>query len=384
MAVRGFYSLMNFRARHKIPPDAGDFRLLSPRAAAALRQLPERNRFFKGLSSWIGFRQLRVDYQPEARAHGRTSFSPGRLIGLSIDGLTSFSVAPLRVAVMLGALIALAAFIFGLMILWETFVDGKSVPGYASVIVGVMVLGGMQLVMIGVVGEYIGKIIYELKARPVYFVAEKTLKRAGSDEMQTDLPLADPLPINRGPRPNERYARATPHFALRRRLRHVRRRQPGDPRSDRQAPAQRDLGDGGHARLHAQRDRRAEGRRQGRAGFSIGLHVTLTAPYHPLTIHFRPLKGGEFLKLGRLLQAAVLRRLDVEILRAEIAAQIAAFTDMVGRRAGLRRRSPACAAVSASARSIRRGREGARAERLGAPVRPRRRSAPAASATRRR
>jgi glycosyltransferase involved in cell wall biosynthesis len=192
LAVRGFYWLMNFRAKHKIPPDAGDFRLLSPRAAAALRQLPERNRFFKGLSSWIGFKQIRVDYQPEKRAHGQTSFSPGRLIGLSIDGLTSFSVAPLRVAVMLGALIALAAFIFGLLILWETFVDGKSVPGYASVIVGVMVLGGMQLVMIGVVGEYIGKIIYELKARPVYFVAEKTIRRAGSDDMQTNLPLADP------------------------------------------------------------------------------------------------------------------------------------------------------------------------------------------------
>lgn len=192
LAVRGFYALMNFRARHKIPPDAGDFRLLSPRATAALRQLPERNRFFKGLSSWIGFRQIRVDYDPEPRAHGRTSFSPGRLIGLSIDGLTSFSVAPLRVASMLGALIALAAFIVGLMILWETFVDGKSVPGYASVIVGVMVLGGMQLVMIGVVGEYIGKIIYELKARPVYFVAETTRKRAGSDDVPTDIPLADP------------------------------------------------------------------------------------------------------------------------------------------------------------------------------------------------
>lgn len=193
LAVRSFYALMNFRARHKIPPDAGDFRLLSPRAVAALRQLPERNRFFKGLSSWIGFRQKRVDYQPEARAHGRTSFSPGRLIGLSIDGLTSFSVAPLRVASMAGALIASASFVFGLMILWETFVGGKSVPGYASVIVGVMVLGGMQLVMIGVVGEYIGKIIYELKARPVYFVAERTRRRAGHDEMQTDFMQADSM-----------------------------------------------------------------------------------------------------------------------------------------------------------------------------------------------
>lgn len=191
LSVKAFYGLMNFRARHKIPEDAGDFRLLSPRAAAALRQLPERNRFFKGLSSWIGFRQLRVDYEPEARAHGTSSFNPARLIGLSIDGLTSFSVAPLRVASLLGAAIAFAAFVFGLSILWETFIDGKSVPGYASVIVGVMVLGGMQLVMIGVVGEYIGKIIYELKARPVYFVAEKTVKRAGTDTMQGTLPLPE-------------------------------------------------------------------------------------------------------------------------------------------------------------------------------------------------
>jgi polyisoprenyl-phosphate glycosyltransferase len=93
--VRLFYSLINFGARQKIPEDAGDFRLLSPRAAAALKQLPERNRFFKGLVSWIGFRQVRVDYEPAPRAHGVTTFSAGRLVGLSIEGLTSFSVAPL-------------------------------------------------------------------------------------------------------------------------------------------------------------------------------------------------------------------------------------------------------------------------------------------------
>src|SRR5436309_1879935 len=85
LAVHGFYALINWGARQKIPEDAGDFRLLSPRAAAALRQLPERNRFFKGLASWIGFRQLRVDYEPAPRAHGMTTFSPGRLIGLSIE-----------------------------------------------------------------------------------------------------------------------------------------------------------------------------------------------------------------------------------------------------------------------------------------------------------
>src|ERR1700735_206982 len=178
LAVHGFYALINWGARQKIPEDAGDFRLLSPRAAAALRQLPERNRFFKGLASWIGFRQIRVDYEPAARAHGMTTFSPGRLVGLSIEGLTSFSVAPLRVASLLGVLLAAVAFLFGLSILWETIVDGKSVPGYPSLIVGLMTIGGVQLIMIGIVGEYIGKILSELKARPIYFVAEHSEKRA--------------------------------------------------------------------------------------------------------------------------------------------------------------------------------------------------------------
>src|SRR6195256_4349442 len=111
-AVRGFYALINWGARQKIPEDAGDFRLLSPRAAAALRQLPERNRFFKGLASWIGFRQIRVDYEPAARTHGRSSWNVTGLLGLSIEGLTSFSVAPLRLASFLGLLLAGAAFVF--------------------------------------------------------------------------------------------------------------------------------------------------------------------------------------------------------------------------------------------------------------------------------
>jgi glycosyltransferase involved in cell wall biosynthesis len=180
--VRTFYTLINFRARHKIPEDAGDFRLLSPRAADALRQLPERNRFFKGLASWIGFRQLRVDYEPADRAHGRTSWNFGSLIGLSIEGLTSFSVAPLRVASLLGILLALGALIFGASIMYETLVYGKSVPGYPSLVVGLMVLGAVQLIMIGVLGEYIGKILSEQKARPAYFVAEhQTRSEAGED-----------------------------------------------------------------------------------------------------------------------------------------------------------------------------------------------------------
>src|SRR5580658_1804718 len=178
---RGFYALINWGARTKIPEDAGDFRLLSPRATAALRQLPERNRFFKGLATWIGFRQLRVDYEPAERAHGVTTFSPGRLVGLSIEGLTSFSVAPLRFASLLGVLLASAAFLFGLSILWETWMSGKSVPGYPSLVVGLMTIGGVQLIMIGIVGEYIGKILSELKARPIYFVAEHSEKRSAAD-----------------------------------------------------------------------------------------------------------------------------------------------------------------------------------------------------------
>ncbi|MEA2921563.1 MAG: polyisoprenyl-phosphate glycosyltransferase [Bradyrhizobium sp.] len=181
LAVQSFYALINWGARQKIPEDAGDFRLLSPRAATALRQLPERNRFFKGLASWIGFRQIRVDYEPAPRAHGVTTFSPGRLVGLSIEGLTSFSVAPLRVASLLGVLLAAGAFLFGLSILWETFTTGKSVPGYPSLMVGLMTIGGVQLIMIGIVGEYIGKILSELKARPVYFVAEHSEKRAAAE-----------------------------------------------------------------------------------------------------------------------------------------------------------------------------------------------------------
>jgi glycosyltransferase involved in cell wall biosynthesis len=188
-----FYTLINWGARHRIPEDAGDFRLLSPRAANALRRLPEHNRFLKGLASWIGFRQRRVDYTPAERMHGKTSWNWYSLIGLSIEGLTSFSVAPLRLASLLGLLLAVAALFFGGMILWETWYYGKSVAGYPSLVVGMMVLGAVQLIMIGIVGEYIGKILSEIKARPVYFVAEHTLRttQGGRVEVPTERTAAE-------------------------------------------------------------------------------------------------------------------------------------------------------------------------------------------------
>jgi glycosyltransferase involved in cell wall biosynthesis len=186
VGVRAFYALLNWGARQKIPEDAGDFRLLSPRAAAALRQLPERNRFFKGLASWIGFRQLRIDYEPSVRAHGQTTFGLRSLVGLSIEGLTSFSVAPLRLASLLGLLLAASALVFGGMIVVETLIYEETVPGYPSIVVGLMVLGGVQLIMIGIMGEYIGKILSELKQRPVYFVAEHALKSAELTDVSAD------------------------------------------------------------------------------------------------------------------------------------------------------------------------------------------------------
>jgi polyisoprenyl-phosphate glycosyltransferase len=178
LGVKWFYELINWGQLQRIPEDAGDFRLLSPRAVTALRQMPERNRFFKGMSSWIGFRQVRVDYQPAQRAHGKTNWNVWSLIGLSIEGLTSFTVAPLRLASLLGLLLAASALLFGIWVLLETLLFGKDVPGYPSVVVGLMVIGGVQLMMIGILGEYVGKLLSEIKARPVYFVADHSLKIA--------------------------------------------------------------------------------------------------------------------------------------------------------------------------------------------------------------
>ena len=151
---------------------------MSPRAATRCAALPERNRFFKGLSSWIGFRQIRIDYQPEPRTDGRTTWNLRSLIGLSIDGLTGVFGGAVALRHLLGRCWRLAAFIYGAEILYETWVYGERVPGYPSLFVGVMVLGGVQLIMLGVVGEYIGKILYEIKGRPVYFVAEHAVKLA--------------------------------------------------------------------------------------------------------------------------------------------------------------------------------------------------------------
>ena len=220
--------------------------------------MPERNRFFKGLASWIGFRQMRIDYEPEARADGRITWNTRRLIGLSLNGLTAFSVAPLRFATMLGVVIALIAFCYGLEIVYETLVYGEKVPGYPSLFVGIMVLGGMQLIMLGVVGEYIGKILQEIKGRPVYFVAEHDVKLAQESIRTPHSPASRPPPARDRGRMNE----PKPHLALRRRLRHFARGQRSDPRSDRAPAHQCRLGHGRWRQVFLKAKRRLSPMRQ--------------------------------------------------------------------------------------------------------------------------
>src|SRR5579883_2375789 len=355
LSVRGFYALINWGARQKIPEDAGDFRLLSPRAAAALRQLPERNRFFKGLASWIGFRQVRVDYEPAARAHGITTFSPGRLVGLSIEGLTSFSVAPLRFASLLGVLLATGAFLFGLSILWETLVDGKSVPGYPSIVVGLMTIGGVQLIMIGIVGEYIGKILSELKARPIYFVAEHS-------EKHTETGMLDSA--NEGPRPNE-----APHLAVRRRLRNKPRRQPRHSRFGRTWPSQCDVGHGRRGGDQPVGSRCAPGvdRRQSALRNRSSRH-----PHGAVSAFDNALQAARGRDVPHLCQAlppggcGKARRRD-HLHRSQRAA--CNVCRPVRPRPGLCRRPPACAVVPRHTKGLPERGEGRGAQRLGSPMR---------------
>ncbi|MGC6518155.1 MAG: glycosyltransferase family 2 protein [Candidatus Puniceispirillaceae bacterium] len=165
-----FYRIHNKIADPAIPENVGDFRLMDRKVVDALNQLPETKRFMKGLFAWIGFRTAIVEFERQGRAEGKTKFNGLRLFGLAIDGLTSFSVAPLRLWSYLGCLIAMTSFLFVMTILVRFFVFGVDVPGYASLIVAITFLGGLQLIGIGVLGEYLGRVFVESKRRPVFIV----------------------------------------------------------------------------------------------------------------------------------------------------------------------------------------------------------------------
>ena len=176
IAKRGFYRLMKAGSRVSIPSDAGDFRLLDRKVIEVINALPERNRFMKGLYGWVGFRTASVPFDVAPRMAGRSNYSIRRLVSLGLTGLTSFSVAPLRLVSVAGVLVSAIAGAFGFYILVEHIIeDGRAPPGWATLAVGMMFLSGIQLLCLGVIGEYLGRVFEEVKGRPLYVVAEDSL-----------------------------------------------------------------------------------------------------------------------------------------------------------------------------------------------------------------
>ena len=170
-----FYRVMSRLSHTPIPPDTGDFRLMSRPVLDALRQLRERQRFMKGLFTWVGFRQVSLPYEREARLAGGSKFNYWRLWNLALEGITSFSTVPLRLATYVGVLTAVGAFAWGLFIVLRTLVWDDPVQGWPSLMTVMLFLGGIQLVALGIIGEYLGRLYLEVKQRPLYLIAEARL-----------------------------------------------------------------------------------------------------------------------------------------------------------------------------------------------------------------
>jgi len=175
-----FYRIHNRLSSVQIPENVGDFRLLDRRVVDALKTLPERQRFMKGLFAWIGFKTVAVDYARRSRSSGTSKFSGWRLWNFALEGITSFSTVPLRVWTYVGALGALATFLYALFIIARVLILGIDVPGYASLLVAILFLGSLQLLSVGVLGEYIGRVYLETKQRPVYLVRREFGSRDGA------------------------------------------------------------------------------------------------------------------------------------------------------------------------------------------------------------
>ena len=168
--AHGFYRVIGRLSKTPIPQDTGDFRLLSPRALNALRQLRERQRFMKGLFGWVGFNQTAIAYQRDARIAGQTKFNFWRLWNFALEGITSFSTAPLRIATYLGVGTALLAFVYALWVVFKALRWGDPVAGWPTMMAVILLLGGVQLMALGLIGEYLGRLYAEAKQRPLYLV----------------------------------------------------------------------------------------------------------------------------------------------------------------------------------------------------------------------
>jgi len=172
-----FYQLFNASSHVSIPADVGDFRLISHRVIDALRLLPERNRFMKGLFAWPGFSSVGVPYERPSRAKGTTKFNFWKLWNFALDGITSFSTWPLRIWTYIGGGIAAASLLYMTFIIMKTILFGSDWPGYASLMSAILFFGSLQLISIGVLGEYIGRMYMETKNRPIYLIEEDSRKR---------------------------------------------------------------------------------------------------------------------------------------------------------------------------------------------------------------
>ncbi|HZH43649.1 MAG TPA: glycosyltransferase family 2 protein [Lysobacter sp.] len=168
--AHAFYRVIGRLSKTPIPADTGDFRLLSPRALAALRQLRERHRFMKGLFGWIGYRRIAIPYQRAQRLAGRSKFNLWRLWNFALEGITSFSTAPLRLTTYLGLLTALVAFVYAVWVVIKALLWGDPVAGWPSMMAVILLLGGVQLIALGLIGEYLGRLYEESKQRPLYLV----------------------------------------------------------------------------------------------------------------------------------------------------------------------------------------------------------------------
>lgn len=165
-----FYRLLNRLSDVPIPEDVGDFRLLSRRAVAAINEMPERNRYMKGLFAWVGYRQTTLDYDREARAAGVARQHYGRLLGLAVEGITSFSVVPLRLALVTGSIAGVTALALTVFYAFKALIFGDPVSGFPTLIVAILALGGLNLLGLGVLGEYLGRLFMEAKRRPLVLI----------------------------------------------------------------------------------------------------------------------------------------------------------------------------------------------------------------------
>jgi len=169
-----FYRLMNRLSDIRIPRGAADFRLLDRAVVDVLKDLKEYFLFFRGITAWVGFRQYGIEYIPDKRFAGQTKYSTKRMLGFALTGITSFSLKPLRLSILLGVFLAFLAFVYGIYAILMKIFSNQAVPGWASVLVSVLFIGGIQLIVLGIIGEYIGKLFMESKRRPHYIVKEKS------------------------------------------------------------------------------------------------------------------------------------------------------------------------------------------------------------------